>query len=178
MRRLRHLTWLRWSQARSCRGPIPAKNCSATWNTAAESAKRQLALCQTNRLTGCAGSPGESCPLRSFSCTICAMCRSTARNSTCSWDSRRGKTQDGYPRLSKKLLLVEVIVLKLHEFDRTSRVKTSLASTALHFRLENPNWKSPVHRATSWPANILILAKQTSGFTSANPPSFPVTWFI
>ena len=74
-----HLTSLRWMQARSCRGPTHGKNCSATWNTAAESARRPLALCQENRRTGYAGFPGESYPSPSFNCTICAMCRSTPR---------------------------------------------------------------------------------------------------
>jgi hypothetical protein len=69
----------------------------------AESAGRPLTLCQTSRLTGCAGSPGESCPLRSFSCTICVMCRSMAHNCGCSWDSRRENPQAGYPRLSNNL---------------------------------------------------------------------------
>ena len=102
--RLRHLTWLRWIQPICFRGSIHAKSCSATWNTAAESARRRLALCQTDRHTGCAGSLGESCPMRSFSCTICAMYRNTAHNCACSWDSRRGNPQAGYPGLSKKLL--------------------------------------------------------------------------
>lgn len=67
----------------------------------AASARRPLARCQPNRLTGGAGPPGESCPLRSCSCTICVMCRSTAPNCACSWDSRRENPPSGYPRLSK-----------------------------------------------------------------------------
>jgi hypothetical protein len=90
--------WWRWKLAKSCREPIPVKNCSATWTTAAESVRRPLARCQMNRLTGCAGSPGESCLLRSFSFTICVMCRSTPLNCTCSWDNRRESQQGGYRR--------------------------------------------------------------------------------
>ena len=103
MLRLRHSTWLRWSQARFCRGPIHVKSCSATWNTAAVGARRQLAICQPHGPTGCAGSPGENCPLRSFSCTICVMCRNTLHNCSCSWDNRWENLQAGHPRLSSSL---------------------------------------------------------------------------
>ena len=88
----------------SCRAPTLVKNCSTIWNIVAENARKQLAQCQTNRLTGCASSRGESRPSQSYSCTICVMCRSTAHSCACSWDSRRGNPQVGHPRLSKNLL--------------------------------------------------------------------------
>ena len=45
LRRLRHLTWSRWSQAKFFHGPIQGKNSSTIWTTAAENVRRQLALC-------------------------------------------------------------------------------------------------------------------------------------
>ncbi len=87
-----------------CRGLIRVKNCFATGNTAAESARKPLWRFQWNRLRGCANSAGESCRMRSFSFTTSVMCKSTARNCACSWDSRQEKPQGGLRRLSKTLV--------------------------------------------------------------------------
>ena len=59
-----------------------------------------ISALSTNRLRGCAGLPGESCPLRSFSSITCGMCRSTARSCACSWGSRREHPQAGFPKLN------------------------------------------------------------------------------
>ena len=77
--------------------PIRARSCSAIWNTAAEDARRRLALCQTSRQTTCADSPGESYPLQNFYCTICVTCKSMLLSYACSWDSRRDNLRSGHP---------------------------------------------------------------------------------
>ena len=47
---------------------------------------------------------GRAALCASFSCTICGMCRNTARNCACSWDSRRENPQDGNPGRRNNLL--------------------------------------------------------------------------
>ena len=98
LRRPRRLTWWRWSQARSCRGPMRARAASLPGilppkvrGDDLRSVKRASVPLVPVRLGGSA--------LAELQLYTCATCRSTVRSCSCSWDSRRASRPAGHPRL-------------------------------------------------------------------------------